>query len=65
MTFVNVFIDTSFFLESYEENAIFFKIKLISFFETHDFCNTIPLIFNAKIVLALTLVVMVIYFHNI
>ena len=43
----------------------FLKIKLISFFETHDFCNTIPLIFNAKIVLALTLVVMVIYFHNI
>tara|TARA_B100000795_G_scaffold188931_1_gene143765 strand:+ start:99 stop:434 length:336 start_codon:yes stop_codon:yes gene_type:complete len=40
----------------------FLKIKLISFFETHDFCNTIPLIFNAKIGLALTLVVMVIVF---
>ena len=28
MTFMNVFIDTSFFLESYEENAIFFKNKI-------------------------------------
>jgi len=65
MTFVNIFIDTSFFLNPMKKMRFFFKIKLISFFETHDFCNTIPLIFNAKIVLALTLVVMVIYFHNI
>ena len=42
----------------------FLKIKLILFFETHDFGNTIPLIFKAKIGLSLMLVVMVIVFLN-
>ena len=53
------------FFESYQENEIILlKIKLISFFETHDFGNTIPLIFKAKIGLSLTLVVIVIVFLN-
>ena len=51
------------FFKSYQENEIILlKIKLISFFETHDFGNTIPLIFKVKIGLSLTLVVMVIVF---
>ena len=51
-----------FFLNPMKKMRFFLKIKLISFFETHDFCNTIPLIFNTKIGLVLTLVVMVIGF---